>query len=262
MRFTIVVGKGRGGTVRHLAGHGEVADDAIAPRGMARCMIVPALLVAGLAGCQEDPPVGGPAEGPADPAEAEGLPAASPDTEIPSPPGLIRVPTDTVQDRTGPGGEPFEVTLRTPGRTAHLHARIGRELYPLPLRTTDFALTEYPCASCHVGTTITPDRTDDAHDDIQPVHPSETGAVCTTCHVADSVELLALPGERTASLDHAYRLCAQCHASETEAWAAGIHGKRLEGWHGRRVVMNCADCHDPHRPALETRIPYPGPRIP
>lgn len=105
------------------------------------------------------------------------------------------------------------------------------------------------------------DRIEDAHADIQATHPEAAGTTCTFCHVADSVELLALHDASTTTLDHAYRLCAQCHVSETRDWAAGVHGKRLEGWYGRRIVMNCADCHDPHRPGLEPRIPYPGPSL-
>ena len=188
------------------------------------------------------------------PAAGSTIPPASPD--------LAHVPTDTVQRFTGPGGEPFEVTLRTPGVEAHLFARIGRERYPLPLRSTNVSLAQYPCASCHAGVTVTGERTEGVHENIDPVHPSESGHLCTTCHVADSVELVRLPGGQAVSLDHAYRLCAQCHSSETRSWAAGVHGKRLEGWRGRRVVMNCADCHDPHRPELEIRLPYPGPQLP
>jgi hypothetical protein len=34
------------------------------------------------------------------------------------------------------------------------------------------------------------------------------------------------------------------------------------GWSGRRVVVGCADCHDPHRPATETRPPMAGLSLP
>jgi hypothetical protein len=40
-----------------------------------------------------------------------------------------------------------------------------------------------------------------------------------------------------------------------------VHGKRLDGWQGRRVLMACADCHDPHDPAVRSRIPFPPPRV-
>jgi hypothetical protein len=180
----------------------------------------------------------------------------------PEAPGLRTLAADTVQGWTGPGGLPFEVTLRTPGSASHLHARIGRGDFPLAARVAHPTLVQYPCASCHEGTVAMGDRVEDAHGNIQPLHPAATGATCATCHVADSVQRLVLHDGATVSMDHAYRLCAQCHSSETRSWAAGVHGKRAEGWHGRRVVMNCTDCHDPHRPALEPRIPFPAPRMP
>jgi hypothetical protein len=104
-------------------------------------------------------------------------------------------------------------------------------------------------------------RIADAHQNIKPLHPAQTGAVCSTCHAPDNVEFLALKSDDRVTLDHAYRLCAQCHFSQAEAWAGGAHGKRLDGWQGRRVVMGCADCHDPHKPALEPRIPFRAPQI-
>ena len=104
-------------------------------------------------------------------------------------------------------------------------------------------------------------RITDAHQDIKPDHPAQTGATCATCHAPDNVELLALKNGERATLDHAYRVCAQCHFAQAEAWAGGGHGKRLDGWQGRRVVMGCADCHNPHQPALEPRIPFRAPQL-
>jgi hypothetical protein len=176
----------------------------------------------------------------------------------------VPVPAAPASDRSGPGGEPFEVTLRTP-QTASGHARrIGTESFPIALRIRTPELGQYPCTSCHVpgDPVVSADRIQDAHRNIEAVHPAETGATCGTCHAADDVEaLLLLSGERV-TLDQAYRMCAQCHAPQVREWEGGAHGKRLDGWQGRRVVMNCADCHDPHRPAVESRIPYPGPRLP
>jgi hypothetical protein len=89
----------------------------------------------------------------------------------------------------------------------------------------------------------------------------QTGALCSTCHAADNVELLALKSGERATLDHTYKLCAQCHFTQAEAWAGGAHGKRLDGWQGRRVLTGCADCHDPHKPSIERRIPFRAPQI-
>jgi hypothetical protein len=177
-------------------------------------------------------------------------------------PGALRtVQSAPVHGRTGPGGRPFEVALRTPGA---LHARqFGTHTMGIALRTRTPDLSQYPCTSCHMGrsTVLQDERVGDAHQNIQPLHPRETGATCATCHAADDVELLALRSGEKATLDHAYRVCAQCHFQQADGWAAGAHGKRLDGWQGRRVLMGCTDCHDPHRPALDMRLPFRPPTL-
>jgi hypothetical protein len=178
-------------------------------------------------------------------------------------PGALRtVRSVEVHGRTGPDGRPFEVTLRTPGAPAHARS-FGTRTLPIALRTGTPSLGQFPCTSCHMGRRVVldDDRIEDAHHDIQPSHPRETGATCATCHAADDVELLSLRSGERATLDHAYRVCAQCHFAQVDAWAAGTHGKRLDGWQGRRVVMGCTDCHDPHTPELEKRLPFRAPLI-
>jgi hypothetical protein len=176
---------------------------------------------------------------------------------------LATVRGEEVIGRVGPDGRSFEVAIRSDGQATHLMRRFGSRNMELGARVGSPALSQYDCAACHTGTGDVPrgGRIADAHRNIDPVHPRETGATCTGCHAPESVEMLVLGnGERT-TLDHAYRLCAQCHAPQVEAWAAGAHGKRIDGWQGRRVVMGCADCHDPHKPALERRIPFRPPQL-
>ena len=179
---------------------------------------------------------------------------------------LISIPVELVKGSTGPGCTPFYVALRTPEGAVHLSRQIGRESFRIALRVRSPDLTQYPCTSCHEGQEIVSDRgaRDETavHQNIQPVHPAETGAQCTTCHSYDNVATLTLERGDTASMDHAYRLCVQCHFSQGDSWAKGAHGKRLVGWRGRRVVMGCTDCHSPHQPATERRIPYSGPALP
>lgn len=222
-------------------------------RRAARLCVAAALIAVGCGGGEER--VEQPGDVPGD--------ATGDVSEAASPPTLHTVPAETARGIRGPDGEPFEVTLRTPGGVNHLHREIGRRLFALPLRTSTVALTQYPCGSCHEGAAVRAGAAADAHEYVRPAHPAEGGTECGTCHAPDSVSRLRVPGGETVSLDHAYRLCRQCHSPQVRDWAAGAHGKRIDAWLGRRVVMNCADCHDPHRPALEKRIPYPGPgRIP
>jgi hypothetical protein len=184
-------------------------------------------------------------------------------TAVPREPGALRtVLSAPVHGRTGPDGQPFEVALRTPGTAPHAR-RFGTRTLPIGLRSAGPSLGQYPCTSCHMGRglVLRDERIADAHGDIQPSHPRETGATCATCHAEDDVGLLALRNGERATLDHAYRVCAQCHFPQADAWAAGAHGKRLDGWQGRRVVMGCTDCHDPHAPALEMRRPFRPPLL-
>jgi hypothetical protein len=179
-------------------------------------------------------------------------------------PGALReVAAALVHGRVGPGERPFEVALRTPEtRTGHAR-RFGTRTLNVQLRTRTPDLTQYPCTSCHMGRpqALADERIADAHAGLRVVHPAGTGATCATCHDRVDVERLALRSGERVSLDHAYRVCAQCHFRQAEAWAAGAHGKRLDGWQGRRIVMSCADCHDPHAPALVQRVPFQPPRL-
>ena len=176
---------------------------------------------------------------------------------------LATVRAVPVERWKGPGDRPFEVALRSAAPEAGHSRQFGTINLPISLRSRTASISQYPCTSCHLGRKVVMEnkRISDAHNNIQPVHPDQTGAVCSTCHSADDVALLTLKSGERATLDESYRLCAQCHFPEAEAWAGGGHGKRLDGWQGRRVVMACADCHDPHKPAVPVRIPFRAPQL-
>lgn len=177
------------------------------------------------------------------------------------PGALAGVPAAPVEHWKGPGGGTFSVAGRTSEPEAGHARRFGTITLQTALRSR--SLGQYPCTSCHLGRRVVmaDERIADAHGDIQPTHPSQTGAVCSTCHAADNVAMLPLKEGGRASLDQGYRLCAQCHFQQVDAWAGGAHGKRLDGWDGRRVVMGCGDCHDPHKPAIEPRVPFRPPQL-
>lgn len=176
---------------------------------------------------------------------------------------LSSVQSAPVVGWTGPDGQPFEVTLRTADQTPAQARRFGTLTMRNSARTRAPNVGQYPCTSCHVGraTKLSDSRIADAHRSTKAEHPQQTGGTCATCHSPDNVELLALKNGERVTLDHAYRVCAQCHFQQVTAWAKGGHGKRLDGWQGRRIVMGCADCHDPHKPALEPRLPFRAPHI-
>lgn len=207
-----------------------------------------------------------PAPGAAEPSTLDSTGMAMRDTTRDAtlePGALGTVSATPVTQWAGAGDRPFEVAVRIGDPTTALVRRFGTITLRTSLRTRTADLGQYPCTSCHLGRRIAmaDDRISDAHQNIRSAHPVQTGGLCSTCHSADNVELLALESGERATLEHTYRVCAQCHFKQAEAWAGGGHGKRLDGWQGRRVVMGCADCHDPHNPGLEPRIPFRAPRL-
>jgi len=200
-------------------------------------------------------------------AEPAGAPQAPQDT-VSAAPGPFARPLAAAREglpvvgMAGPGGAPFLVSSRSAGDPAYLYRRMGGEAVGLALRST--TLRQYPCSSCHTSG-VPPGNPEGAfrvHQDIPRSHPTAGESGCTNCHRSGAVDALSLFGGETASLDQAYRLCAQCHSGQAADWAGGAHGKRLEAWAGPRVVLNCTDCHDPHLPVTPRRNPYPGPRLP
>lgn len=152
---------------------------------------------------------------------------------------LEAVSATLAQEFVGPDGRPFEVRLRTP------------------------EIESFPCASCHGGEDGRSEaRRSPGHRDVGPVHPRTAAGDCGTCHRSQDPAMLRLATGESTSLDHAYRLCARCHFEQAEAWAGGAHGKRVATWEGRRVVLNCTRCHNPHSPAFPKRWPRPGPSLP
>ncbi len=192
---------------------------------------------------------------------------ASFETEDTLPSALAGVVAEAVHaDWTGPGGRPFYVAVRSRSDVDYRHRQIGRSTWYLGLRITPPPLVTESCASCHAAQGRVDGRTgresEEVHQNIQPVHPRQTGAECLTCHSAENPGRLNTGSAGTVELDHAYQLCAQCHFQQVESWSYGAHGKRLVGWRGRRVVMGCADCHDPHAPGTESRAPWAGVQLP
>ena len=179
-------------------------------------------------------------------------------------PGMLAaVATAPVSGWAGPGNRPFEVALRSAAPEAGHTRMFGTVALPIALRNRAAAISQYPCTSCHAGRSVVlaGRRIGDAHQNIRPVHPRQAGTACSACHAPENVALVALRSGERATMDESYQLCAECHFREVEAWAAGAHGKRLDGWQGRRVVMACADCHDPHGPAVPVLVPFRAPHL-
>ena len=117
---------------------------------------------------------------------------------------------------------------------------------------------KYPCTTCHTAPLAEMHgggARKRAHWDITLQHAPAAVMACATCHAgADLDSLRTLQGVKV-EFDHSYQVCAQCHTRQASDWAGGAHGKRAGGWAPPRVVAGCPACHDPHRPAWDTRWP-------
>jgi hypothetical protein len=127
-------------------------------------------------------------------------------------------------------------------------------------------MTQFACSNCHEEPL--PERTEGLsrhpfmHVDIELQHASAEAMDCRTCHNEQKMDTLKLNDGTEVSFNHAYKTCMQCHFQQGEDWIGGAHGKRLDSWRGKRVVMNCTECHNPHKPAFEQRFPKGRPTIP
>ena len=121
-------------------------------------------------------------------------------------------------------------------------------------------IEKLPCDRCHrepLATIVRKQASEPrrAHWSIALRHANESVMNCATCHGQETMAELKTLNGAPVDFDHSYQVCAQCHSRQVQDWSGGAHGKRAGGWAPPRVVFNCAECHDPHKPALEEKWP-------
>jgi formate-dependent nitrite reductase cytochrome c552 subunit len=115
----------------------------------------------------------------------------------------------------------------------------------------------FTCSQCHNNKNVTIVRAAEmAHGDIALNHGSQAKPLsCFTCHNKEERDFLVTEAGVKVDMDHSYQMCGQCHFRQKKDWVGGAHGKRVTYWAGKRVVKNCASCHNPHSPRFEKRWP-------
>lgn len=121
----------------------------------------------------------------------------------------------------------------------------------------------FPCSTCHGE--IPPNRTrrqlTDMHTEIELRH-DEQHRWCLDCHDADNRDVLHLANGDRVPFDESYRVCGQCHGEKYRDWTAGVHGRRVGEWNGRKSYLLCPHCHNPHQPKFKPLQPKPAPKPP
>jgi hypothetical protein len=143
---------------------------------------------------------------------------------------------------------------------ARVSAHVLSDVPPFSVLARAPEIAKAPCTGCHTVplASLTWDGSNGrprAHWSIALEHAPPASMACATCHAApDRGQLQTLTGQPVA-FDHVYEVCGQCHFTQRADWEGGAHGKRAGGWAPPRVVFNCTECHNPHRPAFESRWP-------
>ena len=121
----------------------------------------------------------------------------------------------------------------------------------------------YPCSMCHEDMEVNPQRREleEFHDDIILKHDEEN-RWCMDRHDAENRDMLHTASGELISFEESYKLCGQCHGPKLRDWKAGIHGRRIGDWNGRKQYLLCAHCHDPHSPRYKKMKPEPPPQKP
>jgi hypothetical protein len=142
----------------------------------------------------------------------------------------------------------------------------GVDSFYVPQRAVH--LQSFPCSNCHTAPVaqlheeaqlregILDQDSKKAHWNIKLFHAGSESMDCATCHntTGNMDELITLT-DKVLSIDQSFKQCAQCHSSQYKDWLGGSHGKRRGGFTKPRVINNCVDCHNPHKPGFETRWP-------
>lgn len=117
----------------------------------------------------------------------------------------------------------------------------------------------YSCVECHKHVKINPKRRKliGEHEKLILNHGDNW---CYTCHDEhDRTKLKLINGQRVG-FKQVVKTCAQCHGVVYRDWKAGVHGKRIGFWNGKKQAYSCNHCHDPHNPPFKPMKPYAPPR--
>lgn len=128
---------------------------------------------------------------------------------------------------------------------------------PFWTQTRKDKIERFKCSQCHNNKEVKIARASEiAHGEITLVHGGkDKPLLCFTCHNKDERDFLVTEAGLKVDMDHVYQMCGQCHFRQKKDWVGGAHGKRISYWAGKRVVKNCASCHDPHSPLFKKRWP-------
>ncbi|MBT5953850.1 hypothetical protein HOG98_03935 [bacterium] len=123
-------------------------------------------------------------------------------------------------------------------------------------------IEQYKCSNCHLdGKNKKIKGQKPPHDHIVLKHGDAGQFTCFDCHNENKRDVLKNNFSKDVSFNQSASLCYQCHSSQFKDWSNGAHGKRIGKWVGERVIYNCTQCHNPHDPGFQKRMPLAVPKM-
>ncbi len=121
---------------------------------------------------------------------------------------------------------------------------------------------EYECSACHDGFMgMPPDKAlQEQHSNITFEHG--LNLFCTNCHNPGNADTYVYYDGTEIPGDEPTRLCAKCHGPHFREWSLQVHGRVNGAWDaslGAQEMLDCIQCHDPHRPKFEPMKPEAPP---
>ncbi len=119
-------------------------------------------------------------------------------------------------------------------------------------------IKSYSCTECHEKSfkkIKNSKKQKEAHWNIELIHADKNTMNCATCHSDNNIDNLKSLTNKKIDFNRSYNLCSQCHSKEFNDWKGGAHGKQIGGWTPPKIIKNCVDCHNPHKPGFEKRLP-------
>ena len=132
----------------------------------------------------------------------------------------------------------------------------GDHTFLIPERKSQ--IKSYSCSECHTGSLkdLEDNRSGKkAHWDIKMKHANEKTMNCATCHNGEDMDNLKTLTDTKVDFNNSYLVCSQCHTKEFKDWKGGAHGKKIASWAPPRLSNTCVNCHNPHDPHFESRLP-------
>lgn len=128
--------------------------------------------------------------------------------------------------------------------------------------TRTLRMQSFPCEACHKSILFKDKTKVKHHSRIENKHLSAKFS-CFTCHNPKHMETLNIVGsDDTTTFDRSFKNCLGCHGDKKKDFYLGMHGKDVGKWQGKRIRLQCVDCHNPHNPHSEKVIPIMPPKFP